>query len=227
MPKAVTKLVSGRRAAYSASTKRALVDVAEQLFTEHGYATTSLDSIVAGAEVTKGALYHHFSGKQALFEAVFERVEQDSAKFIQNALRGHKDPWDKSLAGLRAFLEVVREPRYRRIVISEGPAVLGYERFREREERSTFANVLDIVRSVIAAGTWELDPEMQHTFARIFFGAMSSAGESVAVADDPELEARRVETAIGFMVAGFQVLVEQGVELPNALADEPEDEPIS
>jgi len=227
MPKAVTKLVSGRRAAYSASTKRALVDVAEQLFTEHGYATTSLDSIVAGAEVTKGALYHHFSGKQALFEAVFERVEQDSAKFIQNALRGHKDPWDKSLAGLRAFLEVVREPRYRRIVISEGPAVLGYERFREREERSTFANVLEIVRSVIAAGTWELDPEMQHTFARIFFGAMSSAGESVAVADDPELEARRVETAIGFMVAGFQVLVEQGVELPNALADEPEDEPIS
>ena len=227
MPKAVTKLVSGRRAAYSASTKRALVDVAEQLFTEHGYATTSLDSIVAGAEVTKGALYHHFSGKQALFEAVFERVEQDSAKFIQNALRGQKDPWDKSLAGLRAFLEVVREPRYRRIVISEGPAVLGYERFREREERSTFANVLDIVRSVIAAGTWELDPEMQHTFARIFFGAMSSAGESVAAADDPELEARRVESAIGFMVAGFQVLVEQGVELPNALADEPEDEPIS
>ena len=222
MPKAVTKLVSGRRAAYSASTKRALVDVAEQLFTEHGYATTSLDSIVAGAEVTKGALYHHFSGKQALFEAVFERVEQDSAKFIQNALRGHQDPWDKSLAGLRAFLEVVREPRYRRIVISEGPAVLGYERFREREERSTFANVLEIVRSVIAAGTWELDAEMQHTFARIFFGAMSSAGESVAVADDPELEARRVETAIGFMVAGFQVLVEQGVELPNALADEPE-----
>ncbi len=227
MPKSVTKLVSGRRAAYSASTKRALVDVAEVLFTEHGYATTSLDSIVAGAEVTKGALYHHFSGKQALFEAVFERVEQDSAKFIQNALRGHQDPWEKSLAGLRAFLEVVREPRYRRIVISEGPAVLGYERFREREERSTFANVLDIVRSVLDAGTWELDPAMQHTFARIFFGAMSSAGESVAVADDPELEARRVEAAIGFMVAGFQVLVEQGVELPNALAGEPEDAPIS
>jgi AcrR family transcriptional regulator len=229
MPKSVSKLVplpkvpkvpSGRRAAYSASTKRALVDVAERLFTENGYATTSLDNIVAGADVTKGALYHHFSGKQALFEAVFERVEQDSARFIQEALRGHKDPWDKSLAGLRAFLEVVQEPRYRRIVISEGPAVLGYERFREREERSTFANVLDIVQSVLAAGTWDLDPEMQHTFARIFFGAMSSAGGSVALAEDPELEARRVEAAIGFMVAGFQVLVEQGVELPNALSGE-------
>ena len=62
---------SGRRAQYSASTKRALVDVAEALFAEQGYAGTSLDTVVAGAEVTKGALYHHFSGKQALFEAVF------------------------------------------------------------------------------------------------------------------------------------------------------------
>ena len=59
-------------------SKRALVEVAEGLFTEHGYANTSLDAIVAGARVTKGALYHHFSGKQALFEAVFERVETDA-----------------------------------------------------------------------------------------------------------------------------------------------------
>src|SRR6478672_3520710 len=85
----------GRRAAYSASTKRALVEVAEALFTEHGYAHTSLDSIVAGAQVTKGALYHHFSGKQALFEAVFERVEHAASKRIQKALRGRKDPWEK------------------------------------------------------------------------------------------------------------------------------------
>ncbi len=137
---------------YSASTKRALVDVAEELFTEHGYAATSLDAIVAGARVTKGALYHHFSGKQALFEAVFERVETDAAETIQKALKGQRDPWEKALAGLRAFLEVVQEPRYRRIVIQEGPAVLGYERYREQEERSTFAIVLDIVRSVLGAG---------------------------------------------------------------------------
>ena len=78
---------TGRRAAYSASTQRALVDVAEVLFTDHGYANTSLDAIVAGAQVTKGALYHHFSGKQALFEAVFERVEAESSKSIQKAIK--------------------------------------------------------------------------------------------------------------------------------------------
>ncbi len=207
-----------RRQQYSASTKRALVDVAEGLFTEHGYAATSLDAIVAGAQVTKGALYHHFSGKQAVFEAVFERTEEDASRAIQQALRGHRDPWDKATAGLRSFLEVVQEPRYRRIVIQEGPAVLGYERFREREERSTFAVVLEIVRSVLSAGAWELDEEMQQTFARVFFGAMSSAGESVASATDPLQAAAHVETAIGFILAGFRALADSGVTLPSGPA---------
>jgi AcrR family transcriptional regulator len=206
---------SSRRAAYSASTKRALVDVAEDLFTEHGYANASLDSIVAGARVTKGALYHHFSGKQALFEAVFERVEADASKTIQRALKDKRDPWEKAMAGVEAFMAIVQEPRYRRIVIAEGPSVLGYERFREQEERSTFAIVVEIVRSVLAAGTWELDEPMLQTFARIFFGTMSAAGEVVATSDEPELAARRVETAVGFLLSGIQSLVDSGVELPD------------
>ena len=205
---------ASRRQQYSASTKRALVDVAEELFTTNGYASTSLDAIVAGAQVTKGALYHHFSGKQALFEAVFERVEADASKRIQKSLRGHQDPWEKARAGLRAFLGVVQEPGYRRIVIQEGPSVLGYERYREQEERSTFANVLEIVRAVLSAGPWELDEAMLQTFARIFFGAMSTAGESVSGAEDPIAAATRVETAIGFILAGFQALADAGVELP-------------
>jgi AcrR family transcriptional regulator len=216
VPKVPNVAGASRRAAYSASTKRALVDVAEELFTDYGYAATSLDAIVAGARVTKGALYHHFSGKQALFEAVFERVENDASKRIQKALRGQTDPWGKALEGLRAFLEVVQEPTYRRIVIQEGPAILGYERFREQEERSTFANVLEIVRSVLEAGSWTLDEPMLQTFARIFFGAMSSAGESVSTAEDPEAAAQRVESAIAFLLTGVQLMVESGTEMPTA-----------
>ena len=213
--------VPSRRQQYSAATKRTLVDVAEELFTENGYAATSLDTIVAGADVTKGALYHHFSGKQALFEAVFDRVETDAAQAIQRALRDHDDPWEKARAGLRAFLSVVQEPRYRRIVIQEGPSVLGYERYREQEERSTYANVLDIVRAVLRAGEWDLDEEMLHTFARIFFGAMSSAGESVSVAGDPIAAALRVETAIGFILAGLQALADTGTALPAGVVEPP------
>jgi AcrR family transcriptional regulator len=204
-----------RRQQYSAATKRALVDVAERLFTEHGYSSTSLDAIVAGADVTKGALYHHFSGKQAVFEAVFERVETRAAETIQRALEGHRDPWEKAQAGLRAFLGVVQEPAYRRLVIQDGPSVLGYERFREQEERSTYSNVVDIVRSVTTAGPWDLDEEMLQTFSRIFFGAMSSAGESVATSPDSPAAAQRVESAIGFILIGFRQLAEAGVELPG------------
>src|SRR6476660_7411118 len=125
---------TSRRQQYSASTKRALVDVAEDLFTTHGYASTSLDAIVAGAEVTKGALYHHFSGKQAIFEAAFERVESRATEGIAGAATGDDDPWERAQAGLRAFLDAVQQPAYRQIVISDGPSVLGHERFREQEE---------------------------------------------------------------------------------------------
>ncbi len=218
----VSKLVPrvpSRRQQYSASTRRALIEVAEELFTEHGYAATSLDAIVAGAQVTKGALYHHFSGKQALFEAVFERVEGEAARSIHEALKGHEDPWQKALAGLGAFLDVVQQPAYRRIVILEGPAVLGYARFREQEERSTFANVLDIVSSVLDAGAWDLDDEMLQTFTRIFFGAMSSAGESVSTSEDPEAAAARVETAIRFILAGLRNLADSGLEIDEIGTD--------
>jgi AcrR family transcriptional regulator len=205
---------TSRRAQFSASTRKALVDVAERLFTEHGYAATSLDAIVAGADVTKGALYHHYSGKQALFEAVFERVESAGAQSIQDALTGHDDAWDKALSGLRAFLEVVRQPSYSRIVIQDGPSVLGYERFRDQEERSTFAYVLDIVRAVLSSGDWTLGDEMEHTFARIFFGALSSSGASVSTAEDPDAAAERVELAIGFILSGLRALADGGVQMP-------------
>ena len=96
--------------------------------------------------------------------------------------------------------------------------MLGYERFREQEERSTFAYVLDTVRAVLNSGEWSLDDEMEHTFARIFFGAMSSSGASVSRADDPDAAAERVELAIGFILAGLRALADQGAEMPTVPA---------
>ena len=86
--------------------------------------------------------------------------------------------------------------------------------------------MLDIVRSVLGAGEWELDEGMLQTFARIFFGAMSSAGESVATAEDPEMAAWRVQAAIGFMITGFQTLADSGVDLPSAPPPDQESEDL-
>ena len=142
------------------------------------------------------------------------RTEADAAGAVTAAVDGHRDPWEKALAGLRAFLDVVQQPTYRRVVILEGPAVLGWTRFREQAERSTFATVLDIVRSVLQAGDLDLDDDMVETFTRIFFGAMSSAGESVSTSDDPNAAAARVEAAIGFILNGMRTQLEAGTELP-------------
>ncbi|HET6968048.1 MAG TPA: TetR/AcrR family transcriptional regulator [Ornithinibacter sp.] len=207
--------MGNRRQRYSEATKRTLVDVAEGLFAEHGYSATSLDAIVAGADVTKGALYHHFSGKQAIFEAAFERVLSRATSGIARATEGHPDPWVKAQAGLRAFLEAAQEPGYRQVVVSDGPSVLGRERYREREERSTYAILDEIVRSVLTADDLphdgaRLDDAMLDTYTRIFFGALSAAGGSVAVSDDPAAAAVRVETAIGVILAGLRRLLDEG-----------------
>ena len=233
MAKSVSKLVPKvpplpnvpgvtRRQQYSASTKKALLEVATRLFAENGYAGASLDAIVSGAKVTKGALYHHFSGKQALFDAVFVEVEAGTTKWIRQQIKGVKDPWDQALIGLRAFLTAVQQPEYRRIVIQDGPAVLGYERYREQEERSAFTVVVDIVQTVLRAAGQDVDDEMNATFARIFFGALSSVGDTVASAADQVAAARRVEEAISYMLAGMRALSAQGVHIRNVTAGEAE-----
>ena len=204
---------ASRRQQYSASTKRALVEVATELFTQQGYAGTSLDAIVAGAKVTKGALYHHFSGKQALFEAVFEKVEADASKSIGKAIRTTRDPWEKAVLGLRQFLEIVQQPAYSRVVIQEGPVVLGYERYREQEERSTFGIVQEIVSSVLRS--YDLEPSMVETFSRVFFGAMSAAGAAVSSAEDTKRASAEVEAAIGFILSGLRQQAESGQQLPG------------
>lgn len=205
---------AGRRQEYSASTKRALVEAALELFARQGYAGTSLDEIVAAARVTKGAVYHHFKGKQDLFEAAFMDVEEQASDRIRASIRTIKDPWEKALIGLRAFLAVTRTEAYRRIVIQDGPAVLGYERYREREETSTFGLVQDIVASLL--GDYGLADTTVDAFTRLFFGAMSATGSAVSTSEDPQRASDDAEGAIVLVLAGIRSLVDSGTQVPTA-----------
>ena len=202
--KQVAAAPTSRRAQYSRSTREALLDAATELFTSEGYTGTSLDVVVAEARVTKGALYHHYSGKQGLFEAAFARQEEQASALVQKAVDEVDDPWEKASTGLRAFLDACRDPSYRRIVVQEGPAVLGYERFRDRERLSAYAIVHDIVDKVIADTGLDVGPEMVDTFTRIFHGAVSAAGESVVEDVDPVVAGIRVDAVIGFMLLGMR-----------------------
>lgn len=201
------------------ATRRTLVECAAQLFTEHGYAGTSLDEIVAAARVTKGALYHHYSGKQALFEAVFETTEDAAVQTISKQVRRVKDPWERASVGVRAFMDVCREPRFRRIVMQEGPVALGFERFREADERNTYGLVRDIVQLVLRP--YRVPTGIVETFTRVFYGALTAAGMSVAMAEDPETAGNEVEVVIGILLAGLRSLAESDDDLLQPAATSP------
>jgi len=108
------------------ATRNLLIEVARESFTTHGYAGTSIDEIIQRAGVARGALYHHFSGKEALFRAVYEVVEGEVvARVLQaGADAAQQSAWDAVRAGLSTFLDACLEPSFRRIVVLDSVSVL-------------------------------------------------------------------------------------------------------
>ncbi|KAA9154431.1 TetR/AcrR family transcriptional regulator [Amycolatopsis acidicola] len=183
-----------RRLDYSESTRSALVDSAVELFTKRGYAGTSLDEVAKRARVTKGALYHHFSGKQALFEAAFAKVESAVFGRLEEIMQGPESPWDRALRGLREFISSCLDPAYQRIAIHEGPVVMGWERWREAEDRASFGLIRSSLEDLIDAG--EIEPVPVEITSRLLFGALSSAATEIAGSPDPKKVGRQVEMVI-------------------------------
>jgi AcrR family transcriptional regulator len=129
-----TCMTPTRRDEHVADTRQALVDAARTLFTEQGYAATGTEEIVAAARVTRGALYHHFHDKTDLFRAVMEQIAREVAEHLidaelsRPAAPSPADAWEEVRDGLRAFLDLcVVTDDFQRIVLVEGPAVLGHE----------------------------------------------------------------------------------------------------
>ncbi|UOY02711.1 TetR/AcrR family transcriptional regulator [Blastococcus sp. PRF04-17] len=178
---AVVTEVKSRRQEYSAATREALLDSATGLFAERGYARTSLEEIAAGARVTKGALYGHFAGKQALFRAALERLEESTTHDVLRAVEAAATPWDGALAGLDAFLLACRDTTYGRVVMREGPVALPYAEWCAAEELHSYKLVVGLVRMLIDAG--EIDPLPLEAAARIVHAVVGAAAMLIAGAE--------------------------------------------
>lgn len=164
------------------------------LFTKSGYAGTSLDAIAARARVTKGALYHHFRGKQDLFEAAFTAVELTVYEKLQTILRGPENLWVKAGMGIREYLQSCLEPSYQRIVIHEAPVVMGFQRWREAQDRLSFGLIRSVVADLRDAGGLVGMPV--EITSRLIFGALSTAATMVANSPDPEQMSQETEDAL-------------------------------
>jgi AcrR family transcriptional regulator len=191
--------VRSRRLEYSESTRHALVDSAVHLFTKRGYAATSLDEVAKRARVTKGALYHHFSGKQALFEAAFDAVESAvMSRLTEIVVVGPGDPWERAMNGIRHYIEICLDPSYQRIVVHEAPVVMGWERWREAEDHFSFGLVRAGIQALIDSGM--IDDLPVEVSARLLFGALTAGAAVIARADDPKQAGAEVSTTIVAML---------------------------
>ena len=125
-----------RREEYSEATREALLAAASELFVQHGYHDVGIESIARAARVTRGAFYHHFADKTALFDRLILKLQQDAATRVVTKAQRERDRWKQLRSGIDAFLEICTEPTYRRLVIEEAPGVLGSKRCREIEDQT-------------------------------------------------------------------------------------------
>jgi AcrR family transcriptional regulator len=178
--------VKRTQAERSESTRDALIEAARPLFAERGYAAVGTEEIVRSAGVTRGALYHHFGGKRDLFEAVYERIEAELAQRIADGAlsSGAAAPLEAMRAGAEMFLQAATEPEAQRIALLDGPAVLGWDRWREIATEHGLGLIEATLQAAVDAG--EIRAQPVRPLAHVLMGALDEAAMLVARAEDPE-----------------------------------------
>ena len=187
----------------SDATTALLITTAQRLFGAHGYAATSIDAVAAAAGVTKGAVYHHFGGKTALFRAAFVREQEEIAATLERVAFEQSDGWAALRRGCRTFLEHCLDPGFRQIVILDGPSVLGWETVREIEYGHALRVLLDGMRLAQAEGLFaEGDLPAR---AQLVFGALCEGGMLLARAADPVADLPGLAAEADRLLEAFKV----------------------
>src|SRR6202522_1255964 len=173
---------AGKRAAQGRATRGQLIDVATSLFAEHGYEGTSIEAVLAAAGVSRGALYHHFAGKEALFTAVVEALSERITAQLTEVISGCADPVDAVRAAALGWIDLAGDPVIQRIMLGDAPSVLGWEQWRAMDEGRTAGAMRDMLQAVSDAG--RLPGELVGPFAHMILAALDEAAMIVARAPD-------------------------------------------
>jgi AcrR family transcriptional regulator len=178
------------------TTVAALLGAARELFARDGYAATSLDEVVTHAGLTKGALYHHFAGKQALFRAVYEQELQRMIAMIENhaSVKATRSSWGTLQAACEAFLDVSLDPAIQRITLLDAPAALGWETMREIENQTSLRLLKEALKRAMDERSITVRPV--DPIANLLFGAMCEAAMAIARGADQATNARRTRAEL-------------------------------
>lgn len=177
-----------------AATRAALLAEARSIFAGVGYEAASTEEIVKRAKVTRGALYHHFRDKRALFEAVVQEVAREIAGSIDDGAAPTGDPLQALIEGTRAFLDACLDPAVRRIYLIDAPAVLGWHRWREIDAPHGVRSLREGVAAVLAAHPDQALGLEPVTF--LLSGAFNEAALWIAEARDEKAARREMDRTL-------------------------------
>lgn len=188
-------MAATQKAQQREETARTLLKKARSLFAARGYTHVSLNEIAQAAGVTKGGLYHHFAGKEALFSAVLEECHREVAEQVAHAAPG-ADPWQQLVAGCTAFLTAATEPGVAQIMLIDGPAVVGWEVWRGHDAATSLKELEESLSDLMNAGIVTRQPITP--IAHLLSGAMNEA--ALWLAHSPERDQDLAATTAGLVM---------------------------
>jgi AcrR family transcriptional regulator len=189
------------KAEQSDATRRALVRAARDLFAAHGFADTGTEAVVKAAGVTRGALYHHFRDKTDLFRAVYEDLEQELVERVVAEVSAAGDPLAVLHRGAAAFLDACLDPAVHRVVLLEGPSVLGWATWREIDQAYGLGLVRAALEAAMGAGAIRSVPV--EALSHVLLGALVEGAMLLANAEDRAATRADLGQAIGALVDGL------------------------
>jgi AcrR family transcriptional regulator len=184
--RAAALAVPSDRAERAAATRASLVETARGQFATAGYHATSTTDLVALASVTRGALYHHFSDKEALFEAVLRQVADDVNRRAQATVAGSSGhTWSQLVDSFDAYLGLVAaDEGVQRILLVDGPAVLGWGRWRDLQAELVLADVVTTLVMLMDQGV--VDRRPPEPLADLLLALLNEAALMIAHGTDPD-----------------------------------------
>jgi len=188
-----------RTRAETEETRATLLATARRVFTEHGYADTSMDDLTAQANLTRGALYHHFGDKKGLLAAVVDQIDAETDRRLQAISDAAGDAWEGFRRRCRAYLEMALEPEIQRIVLRDARAVLGGA--SPESQRHCIESMQRLIDRLMQQGVVEeADPQV---LASLIYGSLAEGAFWIADGEDSRMRLERGIAALELLLRGL------------------------
>ena len=188
-----------RTRAETEETRATLLATARRVFTEHGYADTSMDDLTAQANLTRGALYHHFGDKKGLLAAVVDQIDAETDRRLQAISDAAGDAWEGFRHRCRAYLEMALEPEIQRIVLRDARAVLGGA--SPESQRHCIESMQRLIDRLMQQGVVEeADPQV---LASLIYGSLAEGAFWIADGEDSRMRLERGIAALELLLRGL------------------------